>query len=75
MSFVVGPKLRARYNKQNQLSAQLQGFMTEHVASSETLKSLQLENQAGRRFAEINQAYLAATLRTKELGNAYGSAM
>lgn len=75
MSFGVGPILRARYNEQAQLGAKLQGFMTEHVSASETLKSLQLENHAGHRFAEINQAYLAATLKTKELGNAYSSFM
>lgn len=75
MSFVAGPMLRTRFNKQAQYGAKLQGFMTEQVAASETLKSLQLENTAGRRFAEINQAYLAATLNTKELGNAYGSFM
>jgi ATP-binding cassette, subfamily B, bacterial HlyB/CyaB len=49
--------------------------MTEQVAASETLKSLQLENNAGRRFAEINQAYLSATLHTRELGNGYSSFM
>jgi subfamily B ATP-binding cassette protein HlyB/CyaB len=75
MSFAAGPLLRARFNKQAQLGAKLQGFMTEQVAASETLKSLQLENTAGRRFAEINQAYLAATLHTRELGNAYSSFM
>lgn len=75
MSFAVGPMLRTRFNKQAQYGAKLQGFMTEQVAASETLKSLQLENTAGRRFAEINQAYLTATLNTKELGNAYGSFM
>lgn len=75
LSFAAGPMLRTRFNKQAQYGAKLQGFMTEQVAASETLKSLQLENTAGRRFAEINQAYLAATLNTKELGNAYGSFM
>lgn len=75
MSFVVGPMLRNRFNAQAQLGATLQGFMTEHVAASETVKSLQLENHTGKRFAEINQAYLAATLQTKELGNTYGSFM
>jgi subfamily B ATP-binding cassette protein HlyB/CyaB len=75
MSFLTGPLLRARFNKQSLLGAKLQGFMTEQVAASETLKSLQLENNAGRRFAEINQAYLSATLHTRELGNGYSSFM
>lgn len=75
LSFCVGPLLRERSNLQFQHGAKLQGFMTEHVAASETLKSLQLEPHVGRRFAEINHAYLGATLRTKELGNAYGSFM
>jgi subfamily B ATP-binding cassette protein HlyB/CyaB len=75
LSFAVGPLLRERSNQQFQHGANLQGFMTEHVAASETLKSLQLEPHVGRRFAEINHAYLGATLRTKELGNAYGSFM
>ncbi len=75
LSFLVGPMLRARFNRQAQLGAKLQGFMTEQVAASETLKSLQLENNSGRRFAEINQAYLGATLHTRELGNGYSSVM
>lgn len=75
LSFTVGPMLRERANQQFQHGAKLQGFMTEHVAASETLKSLQLEPHVGKRFAEINHGYLGATLRTKELGNAYGSFM
>lgn len=75
LSFGIGPKLRERVNKQTQLGAKLQGFMTEQVAASETVKSLQLEGSIGRRFAEINQAYLGATLNTRQLGNTYGTGM
>lgn len=75
LSFAVGPKLRERVNDQTQLGAKLQGFMAEHVAASETVKSLQLEPYIGKRFAEINQAYLGATLATRQLGNTYGTLM
>jgi subfamily B ATP-binding cassette protein HlyB/CyaB len=73
MSFVVGPKLRELSGEQFQRGAAVQGFLTEHIGAPETLKSLQLESHTGRRFAELNRAYLAATLRTRELGNGYGS--
>lgn len=74
-SFAVGNTLRSRAQKQFLLGAKLQGYLTEHVAASETIKCLQLERQIDQRFSELNQSYLDATLATRELGNAYSTFM
>lgn len=75
VSFVVGPVLRVRANESMQLGAKLQGFVTERVASVETLKSLQLEPHVARQFQALNEAQLDAQLRLKEFGNGYGTFM
>lgn len=75
VSFAVGPVLRERSQVQFTQGAKLQGFMTEQIAATETLKSLQLESSSQRQFAELNSKYLEATLHTKELGNSYGTFM
>lgn len=74
-SFVAGPLLRARANKAMQLGAQLQGFVTERVASVETLKSLQLEPHVGRQFQALNEAQLDAQLELREFSNTFGTFM
>ena len=74
-SFAVGPTLRNRVNQQSQLGAKVQGYLTEHVAATETLKSLQMENQVVGRFQQMNRAYLESVRQTRELGNAYGTGM
>lgn len=75
VSFAVGPKLRKKINTQSQLGAKVQGYLTEHVAATETLKSLQMEPQAVARFQNMNRAYLDASLSTRELSNGYGTFM
>jgi subfamily B ATP-binding cassette protein HlyB/CyaB len=75
VSFAVGPILRNRINTQSQLGAKVQGYLTEHVAAAETIKSLQLEPQTVGRFQRMNRAYLDASLSTRELGNGYSTFM
>lgn len=75
LSFACGPRLRRLANKQFEAGARVQGFLTEHVAANETIKSLQLEPQVGRRFAELNRAQLDAALHLREFGNGYGTTM
>lgn len=75
VSFLVGPRLREHALRNFQLGAKVQGFLTEQVAATETVKSLQLERSVGRRFAELNQAHLESSLQLKELSNRYGTFM
>lgn len=75
VSFLVGPRLREHALRNFQLGAKVQGFLTEQVAASETVKSLQLERSVERRFAELNQAHLDSSLQLKELSNRYGTFM
>lgn len=75
LSFAVGPKLRGLSQKQFVAGAELQGFLTEQVASPETIKSLQLEPHSQGQFSRMNAEYLSTSLQTKELGNAYGTLM
>lgn len=75
VSFLVGPRLREHALRNFQLGAKVQGFLTEQVAATETVKSLQLERSVERRFAELNQAHLDSSLQLKELSNRYGTFM
>lgn len=75
VSFLVGPRLREHALRNFQLGAKVQGFLTEQVAASETVKSLQLERSVERRFAELNQAHLESSFHLKELSNRYGTFM
>jgi ATP-binding cassette, subfamily B, bacterial HlyB/CyaB len=74
-SFLVGPKLREYAAKNFQLGAKVQGFVTEQVAATETVKSLQLESSVERRFSAMNQEYLNTSLQLRELGNRYSTFM
>lgn len=73
LGFIIGPAFRENINTQSQLGAKVQGFLTEHVASYETIKSLQLEEKVLAEFASLNESAQKATAKTKEIGNLYGS--
>jgi subfamily B ATP-binding cassette protein HlyB/CyaB len=72
LSLAVTPALRRRINHQFLLGARNQAFLTEYVAGMETVKSLQLEPQLGRRFGDYLAGYLDAGFRARQLANAYG---
>ncbi len=75
ISFLVGPKLREHAMRNFQLGAKVQGYLTEQIAASETVKSLQLEHSVERRFAELNNEHLGSSLKLRELGNRYSTVM
>ena len=71
VSLLVTPQLRERLNKQFQLGARNQAFLTEYVSGMETVKSLQMEPQLGRRYDGYLASFLTAGFRTRNLYNAY----
>jgi subfamily B ATP-binding cassette protein HlyB/CyaB len=72
-SALVAPLFRRRLNEQFLRGAANQAFVTEYVAGLETVKSLQLEPQLNRRYRDLLAAFLAASFRTRQLGNTYGT--
>lgn len=73
LSAVVTPVFRTRLNRQFQLGARNQAFLTEHVAGMETVKSLQMEPNLESRFDENLATYLSAGFATRQLANTYGA--
>jgi len=71
LSFAVAPVFRHRLNHQFLLGARNQAFLTEYIAGFETVKSLQLEPQLEKRYADYLAAYLHSGFRTRQLGNTY----
>ena len=71
LSLAVTPLLRERLNRQFLLGARNQSFLTEYVSGMETVKSLQMEPQLGRRFGDYLASYLQAGLGTRQLVNSY----
>lgn len=69
ISLFTTPVLRQRLNQQFLLGARNQAFLTEYVAGMETVKSLQMEPQLGKKFGEYLAAYLAAGFNTKQISN------
>src|SRR5574340_713221 len=61
LSLLVTPVFRQRLNQQFLVGARNQAFVTEYVSGLETVKSLQMEPQIGRRYGEYLADYLAAT--------------
>ena len=72
-SLLVAPLFQRRLNEQFLRGAANQAFLTEYVAGLETVKSLQLEPQLNRRYGDLLADYLGAALRTRQLGNSYGT--
>ena len=71
VSLAITPILRQRLNQQFLLGARNQAFLTEYVAGMETVKSLQMEPQLGRRFGDFLATYLQAGFKTRQLANFY----
>jgi subfamily B ATP-binding cassette protein HlyB/CyaB len=71
LSLAVTPMLRQRLNQQFLLGARNQAFVTEYVSGMETVKSLQMEPQLGRRFGDFLAGYLQAGFSTRQLANTY----
>ncbi len=71
LSFLVAPVLRARLNDQFLVGARNQAFLTEYLAGVETVKSLQMEPQLKQRYGGFLAEYLAASFRTRQIGNSY----
>ncbi len=74
LSVAVTPLLRERINNQFLLGARNQAFLTEYIAGMETAKSLQMEPRLNARYGDYLAAYLAASFRTRQLGNTYNVA-
>ena len=73
VSAVVAPIFQAQLNQQFLLGARNQGFLTEHIAGIETVKSLQMEPRLKQRFGDYLADYLHATFKTRQLGNTYNT--
>lgn len=71
LSLAITPILRQCLNQQFLLGARNQAFLTEYVAGMETVKSLQMEPQLGRRFGDFLATYLQAGFKTRQLANFY----
>ncbi len=74
LSLAITPLLRQRLNRQFLLGARNQAFLTEYISGMETVKSLQMEPQLGRRFGDYLATYLQAGFSTKQLANTYNVA-
>jgi subfamily B ATP-binding cassette protein HlyB/CyaB len=73
LSFAITPILRERLNQQFLAGARNQAFLTEFIAGAETVKSLQMEPQLERRYAELLSRYLAANFATRSAANGYNA--
>lgn len=73
LTLSIAPALRRRLDQQFRAGASNQAFLTEHIAGIETVKSLQMEPSLAQRFDAQMAAYLAATVSTRRLFNAYQS--
>ena len=73
LSVLVAPLFRTRLNHQFMLGARNQAFLTEYIASLETVKSLQMEPQLVRRYRDYLATYLEAGFQTRQIGNTYSA--
>jgi ATP-binding cassette, subfamily B, bacterial HlyB/CyaB len=64
------PLFRRRLDEKFRRGAENQAFLVESVAGAETLKSMAVEPQMQRRWEEQLAAYVAASFRVINLGNA-----
>jgi subfamily B ATP-binding cassette protein HlyB/CyaB len=71
LSLVVSPLLREKLNQQFMLGARNQAFLTEYIAGTETVKSLQMEPVLDQRYGEYLATYLGAGFSTRQLSNTY----
>jgi subfamily B ATP-binding cassette protein HlyB/CyaB len=73
-SLAVSPVFQQRLNREFQLGARNQGFLTEYVAGIETVKALQMEPALERRYGDYQAAYLQAGFATRQAVNTYNVA-
>ena len=73
VSFIIAPVFQKQLNEQFMMSARNQAFVTEHIAGFETVKSLQMEPQLRQRYNGYLASFLAASFRTKQVGNTYNT--
>ncbi len=71
VSVVVTPRLRERLDRQFILGARHQALLTEYVAAMPTVKTLQMESVVRHRYESTLADSLAASFRTRMLGNTY----
>jgi ATP-binding cassette, subfamily B, bacterial HlyB/CyaB len=71
LSLVVSPVLREKLNQQFMLGARNQAFLTEYIAGTETVKSLQMEPTLEQRYGDYLATYLGAGFSTRQLSNTY----
>ncbi|MDZ7805105.1 peptidase domain-containing ABC transporter [Thiohalophilus sp.] len=74
ISILITPVLRERLNKQFQLGARNQAFVTEYINGMETVKSLQMEPQLRNRYGDYLRTFLSASFNTRKLSNTYNVA-
>lgn len=70
-SLLLTPVLRERMNRQFQVGAQNQAFLTEYVSGMSTVKSLQMEAQVAEKFSRNLAEYLDASFNARQLSNTY----
>jgi len=73
LSLIVAPRFQVLLQRQFQLSARNQAFLTEYIVGLETVKSLQLEPQLNSKYSEFLASYLKAGFTTKQLANTYNT--
>ena len=73
LSLLIAPLFQSRLQRQFQLGARNQAFLTEYLVGVETVKSLQLEPQLNSRYSQYLAGYLEAGFATKQLANTYNT--
>lgn len=71
MSILMVPVFREKLNQQFILGARNQAFLTEYVSGMDTVKSLQMEPDVGKKYSDLLASYLAAGFSTRQVGNTY----
>lgn len=73
MSLFVAPMFQRKLQRQFQLGARNQAYVTEYVVGLETVKSLQLEPQIKAKYNGFLATYLQSSFDTKQLANTYNT--
>ncbi|GAB2884023.1 type I secretion system permease/ATPase [Microbulbifer echini] len=72
LSVYITPILRNRLDEKFKRGAENQAFLTESIASIETVKAMAVEPQMQKRWEENLAAYVAASFKASNLGNISG---
>ena len=73
LTLLIAPIFRTRLNEQFLLGARNQAFTTEYVAGLETVKSLQMEPQLGKRYGDYLAEYLRCGFGVRQIANTYNT--